>query len=68
MELTDYDAREVFAFAALRYVRSSLTDGMIEASAINEREWLPPMCHVSDEFFLESLPMFLQHSELTLSS
>lgn len=56
----------MFAFAALDYV--CCTGGLIEASDISERthEWLPPMCHVSDEFFLESLPMFLRHSQWIL--
>jgi hypothetical protein len=57
--------REVFAYAALHHVRYSTTNGSIEASDFSERvhEWLPPMCHVNDDFFLESLPMFLRHSK-----
>lgn len=67
--LTDYDAREVFAFAALDYVRFDMKGRQIMASDISERvhEWLPPMCQVNDEFFLESLPMFLRHSKSTCS-
>ncbi|KAL5382470.1 hypothetical protein DPSP01_006569 [Paraphaeosphaeria sporulosa] len=58
--------QEVFAFAAFDYVRS--TSSLIEASGISERthEWLPPMCHVNDEFFLESLPMFLKHIDVVI--
>ncbi|KAJ4301772.1 hypothetical protein N0V90_003866 [Kalmusia sp. IMI 367209] len=55
---------EVFAFAALGHLQSYNPSGLVEASKIRaERKcaWLPPMCHVNDDFFLESLPMFLRH-------
>ncbi|KAL5426429.1 hypothetical protein PMIN04_001912 [Paraphaeosphaeria minitans] len=58
--------QEVFAFAAFDYVRS--TSSLIEASGISERthEWLPPMCHVNDDFFFESLPIFLKHIDFVI--
>ncbi|KAJ4352379.1 uncharacterized protein N0V89_007727 [Didymosphaeria variabile] len=60
--------QEVFAFAALHYIRFATKDGRIQASDISERvhEWLPPMCHVNDDFFLESLPMFLRHIDIVV--
>lgn len=42
---------------------------MVEAADIRaEREcaWLPPICHVNDAFFLESLPMFLRHVNIVV--
>lgn len=65
--LADLAPREIFAFAALQHVQVQLDDGLVEASEVSEHvhEWLPPMCHVNDEFFLEALPMFLRHSKLT---
>ncbi|KAF1972113.1 hypothetical protein BU23DRAFT_166169 [Bimuria novae-zelandiae CBS 107.79] len=59
--------QDVFAFAALNYVQSG-SRGLVEAADISERvhEWLPPMCHVSDDFFFESLPMFLRHIDIVV--
>jgi hypothetical protein len=53
--------QEIFAFAA-PHGRSEAAN-MLQGRRC---EWLPPMCHVNDDFFVESLPMFLRHRTLVV--
>jgi hypothetical protein len=59
--------QDIFAFAALAYVRQH--GSRSEAGNILQGRqcgWLPPMCHVNDTFFVESLPMFLRHTKMVI--
>ena len=61
--------QDIFAFAALGFIRQHAAHGRSEAAKILQGRqcgWLPPMCHVNDAFFIESLPMFLRHTTMVV--
>jgi hypothetical protein len=61
--------QDIFAFAALDYIHQYKAYSRSEAVKILQGRqcgWLPPMCHVNDAFFVESLPMFLRHTTMVV--
>ncbi|KAF2690448.1 hypothetical protein K458DRAFT_399757 [Lentithecium fluviatile CBS 122367] len=61
--------QDIFAFAALGHIRQYKAHSRSEAANILQGRqcgWLPPMCHVNDAFFVESLPMFLRHTTMVV--
>jgi len=61
--------QDIFAFAALDCIRQHKAHSRSEAAKILQGRrcgWLPPMCHVNDTFFIESLPMFLRHTTMVV--
>ena len=62
--------RYIFDFAALHHVQDDPFNGLVGASEVSHcaHEWLPPICRVNDDFFLEGLPMYLRQSMSTCLS
>lgn len=59
--------QDIFAYASLGHIREHNPSGWVDAGEIlqgRQCNWLPPICHVNDDFFVESLPMFLRHSTM----